>query len=128
MDGVDSTFLIDVLKGNKDTIPIISRHDEIVTTQINLYEILKGIMLQKDAKLGIIQAKKIMNDMQVLPLDDAAIVQSADIYADLVKRGERISDNDCLIAGTLLSHGVKTIITRNGDHFKRIKGLKVISY
>lgn len=42
------------------------------------------------------------------------------------KRG--LCQLDCLIAGTMLSHVVRKILTRNKDHFERIKNIKVEGY
>lgn len=50
-------------------------------------------------------------------------VESGKIYADLMKKGKVIELNDCIIAATSLSLGIKRIVTRNTDHFNRIEGV-----
>ena len=71
---------------------------------------------------------ELFSDIRMLPLDDSGILKSAEISAGLYKTGKLIGDNDCLIAGIALSKNVDTIITRNKDHFGRIKGLKIEIY
>lgn len=67
-------------------------------------------------------------NIRVLSLDDNSIIKSAEISAELIKKGTIISDRDCLTAGIALSKGINTIVTRNIGHFKRIKGIKVETY
>ena len=57
-------------------------------------------------------------------MDDTVIVQAADIYADLYKRGELIADADILIAASALANGCG-IVTNNETHFRRIVGLQI---
>ena len=44
---------------------------------------------------------------------------------DLAANGQLIGGNDLWIAATSLAHGMP-LVTRNGDHFKRVPGLEVI--
>ena len=59
-----------------------------------------------------------------MPLTDEIVVKAAEIYADLWKRGELISDADILIASSALVHGLG-VVTNNEDHFSRIKDLRL---
>ena len=47
-------------------------------------------------------------------------------HAELIKKGEEIELNDCLIAATSLSLGIQEIATRDIDHFNRIEGIRAI--
>jgi predicted nucleic acid-binding protein len=53
---------------------------------------------------------------------------AAEIYDNLEAQGQRIDDNDILIAGIMLSNGIKKIITKNVNHFERIKDIKILQY
>jgi tRNA(fMet)-specific endonuclease VapC len=57
-------------------------------------------------------------------LTDDVILQAADIYADLYKRGELIADADILIAASALANSLG-VVTNNERHFRRISGLHV---
>ncbi len=61
---------------------------------------------------------------EILAITDGVIVQAAEIYADLYRRGELIGDADILIAATAVVNGFG-IATNNEEHFKRITGLHV---
>ncbi len=125
---VDTTFLIDLMNGVEETRKVIEAKESLVTTQINLYEVIRGFFLQKDAASALLQTFNLFEALRVLSLDDNAIIKSAEISALLIKKGAVISDADCLTAGISLSRGVNTLITRNVRHFSRIPGLDVETY
>jgi len=66
--------------------------------------------------------------IQVLPVTTKEAERAAKIFYDLEVKGERIDDNDLLIADTMLSNGIVKIVTRNANHFNRIEGLEIIQY
>lgn len=60
----------------------------------------------------------------VLPITEHVIVQAAEIWADLQRRGLLIPDADILIAATTLVDG-SGLATNNESNFRRITGLRV---
>jgi len=60
--------------------------------------------------------------LRIVDLDEAVAITGGKMYATLSKSGRKIEFNDCLIAATAQSLGMKEIITRNCDHFNRING------
>jgi predicted nucleic acid-binding protein len=128
MKVLDTTFLIDFLSGEKSTLKIAESAEELLTTQISMYELIRGILLADNPEKNLLKAKEVLENFKVLALDDYGIIKSAEIFADLAKKGERISDADCMIAGISLSNGQNRIVTRNESHFKRIKGIIVEKY
>ncbi|MDG7000350.1 MAG: type II toxin-antitoxin system VapC family toxin, partial [Nitrososphaerota archaeon] len=61
------------------------------------------------------------------PLDVSSSDKAGKILADLAKEGGLIDFRDALIAGISVANSL-LIMTRNKDHFSRIKGLKVESW
>ena len=43
---VDTTFLIDIVKGEKETKKIFDPNETLLTTQINMYEFIRGMFLR----------------------------------------------------------------------------------
>ena len=125
---LDSTFLIDLLRGKPETKKIIEENETLLTTQINMYEVITGLFFKGISSAKFLHAKELFEDIHVLQLDDNAIIRSADISAELMKKGQIIEDCDCLTAGIALSNGVNKIVTKNVKHFKRIKGIEVVTY
>ena len=60
----------------------------------------------------------------MLPLSDEVILLAAEIYGDLHRSGQLISDADILIAATAQVYEL-TLVTENQAHFQRIPGLSV---
>ncbi len=124
---LDTTFLIDLLRGREETKIVLSSKDDFVTTQINMYEVLSGIFF-KGGAFKLLKARELFENIRVLPFDDSSVLKSAEISAALMKKGAMIDDCDCLIAGMALSKGITVIVTRSLSHFQRVVGLKVESY
>ncbi|MHA1508127.1 MAG: type II toxin-antitoxin system VapC family toxin, partial [Promethearchaeota archaeon] len=58
-----------------------------------------------------------ISSMEIFPLGYKEAEMAAQIYDNLESQGQRIDDNDILIAGIMLSNGIKKIITKNVNHF-----------
>jgi len=127
---IDSDCIIDFLKGKKEAVDIIEKNkDEILTTEINLFEIYFGIfnksnINEKEKKL----ADEFFDSLNKLPFSNNCGKKSAEILTSLIKRGKTIQQNDALISAILIENKVGSIITRNLKHFSSMKELKAISY
>lgn len=128
MKVLDTTFLIDLIRGKKETAEIMDLKEPLLTTQINMYEVIRGMFIRNISQEKYLQINEFFDQMKLLSLDDNSIIKSAEISSELLKKGEFIGDADCLTAGIALSNGVTTVVTRNVDHFKRIKGIKIETY
>lgn len=125
---LDTTFLIDLLKGKPETKDIFSSKDDLLTTPINMYEIITGSFLSGVPPAKLLKVYELFESIYILPLDDSGVIKSAEICADLTKKGQAIGDCDCLTAGIAMSKGVHVIVTRNQKHFRRIKNIQVEEY
>lgn len=128
MKVLDTTFLVDLLRGSKNTIKLIDKKEILLTTQINMYEIIRGLFLRKVSSSKFFEITELFENIKVLQLDDNSIIKAAEISSELTDQGQLVSDCDCLIAGIALSKGINEIVTKNTEHFKRIKGIKIVSY
>lgn len=125
----DSTFLIDVLRGEPAAIRFLTDHPDVATTDINLFEVLTGALLTKrNPHLEVKRALDLRNQMDVFPLDERSIRRAAEINAQLRTNGKPVEELDCIIAGIALAHGHTDIVTENRQHFERIPSIKVCSY
>lgn len=130
---LDTSFLIDLLRQRKNAInkavELVNR-DKLATTYVNIYELLIGVYSKKDAnyeeKLKTVE--NLTEKIDILTLEKASTIKSAKIGGELMLKGQIIGDTYNMIAGIALSNGINTIITRDKEHFERIKGIKVESY
>jgi tRNA(fMet)-specific endonuclease VapC len=128
---LDTDTLSEVIKRRDFTIQrqaqeYLRLHRRFQFSIITRYEILRGLKA-KDALRQILAFERQCQKSNVLPLNDEIVVQAAEIYGLLKKRGAIIGDADILIAATALIHDL-TLVTNNLDHFRRIDGLRSESW
>jgi tRNA(fMet)-specific endonuclease VapC len=100
--------------------------EQIALTSINVYETLKGLRYRNNQNKEI-QFKKFLTKIIVYSLDDNAVSEAANIYAELRKRGNIIGDADILIAA-IVKNNSGTLISNNIKHYQFIKGLNLINW
>lgn len=62
-----------------------------------------------------------------MPLDERIARKGGKIYSELKDEGREIELNDCLIAATSLSLDINEVITRDIEHFSRIKRIETLT-
>ena len=115
---LDSDVLIDVYELG------VEKFNGMRTTCISLYEFLRGLSyLGKQA--GEYKAY-LESNLDVLPLDNKAVLQASVLYGTLKRRGALVEDPDLLIASMCIANGLP-VVTGNSKHFERFKefGLSV---
>jgi tRNA(fMet)-specific endonuclease VapC len=126
---LDSDAIIDYLNGKKDAIDAVEKYsDELVTTEINVFEVFYGIYAKKDYKDEESIASNFFNSVNVLGCNKGSGKLGAEILALLNRKGMTIEQNDCLIASIILKNGFNRILTKNKKHFDRIENMKVVEY
>jgi len=132
---LDTSACIDYLNGNKQLKKLISDQENLIhITSITVYEINIGLEKTK-RKISEKRYKELykawlefINGMEIFSLGFKEAEKAAKIYDLLEAEGLRIDDNDILIAGIMLTNGIKKIITKNVKHFERIKEIVVLNY
>lgn len=128
---VDTSIFVDCLRSNpvsssKDFLERIEGKNNGFTSTIVVAELSVGAYLsQKNDALE--NTLKILSTTSIIDLDKEIAMLGGKIYSELVREGKEIELNDCLIAATALSSGIKEIVTRNVDHFNKVKGLKAVT-
>ncbi|MBU3967931.1 MAG: type II toxin-antitoxin system VapC family toxin [Euryarchaeota archaeon] len=128
---VDTSIFVDYLR--KDVVPASKSFIKSLmdvntgyTSTITVAELSVGAHLspKKDA------LKKTLNLLApviLVDIDRNIAIEGGRIYSSLVKSGEEIELNDCLIAAAATSVGIDAIVTRNLKHFGRIEGIRAIT-
>ncbi len=132
---LDTSVCIDYLNGNEQIKKVLSEQESLFNlTSISIYEVNIGlertrriISEERYKKLYKIWMEFI-SSMEIFTLGFKEAEKAAKISDDLESKGQRIDDNDILIAGIMLSNGIKRIITKNIKHFEIIEGIELISY
>ena len=97
--------------------------DALCLSDVVLYELLYGA--ERSARPGEMRREvdRFAARLTVLPFDDAAASQTAEIRARLEEKGNVISPYDLMIAGHARSRGL-IVVTGNLDEFQRVDGLR----
>ena len=126
---LDTNTLIYFFKGvgNAAQNLLAKSPKDIGVPAIVIYELEVGIKKSKSPQKRIKQLKDLTSSVNVLPFGKAEAQASAQIRAQLEKKGTPIGPYDILIAGTALANQA-TLVTHNVEEFKRIKNLNVIDW
>jgi tRNA(fMet)-specific endonuclease VapC len=132
---LDTSACIDYLNGDKDLKKVILEQESLIhITSITVYEIGIGLERTKrkisEDRYKYLYKKwlEFINGMEIFSLGFKEAEKASKIFDQLESTGVMIDDNDILIGGIMLANGVNKIITKNIEHFKRIKDIEVINY
>jgi tRNA(fMet)-specific endonuclease VapC len=128
---LDTDTLSEVMKARDPHVlararDYLASHGQFTFSIITRYEILRGLKA-KGATRQILAFEDRCRKSTVLPLTDEIVVQAAEIYGDLYRKGQLITDADILIPATALVHDL-VLVTENVAHFQRIPGLRIESW
>ncbi len=125
---LDTNFIIDFLNGEKAAIEKMSKIDQediLCTTLINVCEALMGFYRAGEETT---EFNEFVRRLHILTFEYGSADVAAKIAAKLKKKGEIISNEDCLIAGIALANNCRRIVTNNVKHFDRIEDINVENY
>lgn len=127
---LDTSFLIDVLRGDGSVENLVETIDETGpprVSAISVMELWEGIRLADSTAAERTGVRDLLEGLHELPFDRECAIEAGTINAELLETGERIELPDVQIAATARVHNLP-LITGNADHFERIDGLRVIDY
>ena len=124
---LDSDIMIGILRDDTEAIKFMNKLDtteeRLNTTVINTYELFHGAILHPKQKDVLDKVNHLLRSCNILSFFPEPSFLSAEISADLRKKGNIIDFQDIAIASIAISNGEK-LVTRNIRDFSRIKGLK----
>jgi tRNA(fMet)-specific endonuclease VapC len=127
---LDTDALIALLNGEPDANEAIrlleEKDEEVATTIISAYELLRGAYISTNPEKNIAEVKELLSNIEVLDLTLHACEQASKIYRDLRRKGCLIGEADVLIAGIAQARA-KTIVTRDA-HFNLIQGTNTVKW
>ena len=123
---IDSDALIEILRkkpGAEKMISIIKNAPHPATTVINEFELFVGANLA-NREDNTKQTESLLESLTILELDKKAVRKASEIYAQLLKQGEKLETSDVFIAAIAIANN-EPLLTKNIAHFQRIPGLKI---
>lgn len=128
---MDTTFLIDLMRGRERAVDMLERLEEegepLAVSTVTLFEFFRGI---ETVGLGAAEKRRIAEVVKgrvVLALDPVAAERAGQLDAQLWSDGEPIDPEDACIAGIALSRD-EVLVTRKAREFGRVPGLRLRTY
>lgn len=116
--GVDTAFLIDFFDGDVGAVAFMRTYAKMLRiSELVVYEVLCGKLTEKE-KATVFSA---LQSFPALPFNRESALIASDLYRECKRKGTSVDHKDCMIAGSYLAHGVKTIVTRNKKDFERLQ-------
>jgi tRNA(fMet)-specific endonuclease VapC len=127
---IDTDILIDFLRNRKESVAFVTQLEEkktlLSTTAINAFELYYGAHKSKQSAQTIKATKNLLDRLVLFSLTPRSAQRAGHIYAQLEMEGHPIGLRDTFIAAIALTRKC-SVATRNIEHFKKVKGLTVIT-
>lgn len=104
----------------------LQEYQKLNFSLITYYEILSGLK-HRDAHKQIENFLAFSQQNNIILLNQESVIISAEIYANLRKKGTPVDDIDLLIAGVAMANNL-VLITHNQKHFGKIEGLELADW
>jgi tRNA(fMet)-specific endonuclease VapC len=99
----------------------------VATTSINAFEIYFCAYKSKMQNENLKETIRLLDRLQVIPMDQSSSKKAAEISAKLGALGEPIDYRNAMIVAIALENDL-TLLTRNKLHFSGIQNLKLESW
>ncbi len=124
---LDSNILIFVMKDPECLAS--KRLKATAVADVAICAVVEGELYHGAKKYGVPAKRRAILDGLLapyisLPFDTACVPRYAEIRDHLERQGKVIGGNDLMIAAIALTHDL-TLVTNNGQEFKRVPGLRV---
>jgi predicted nucleic acid-binding protein len=122
MLGVDSSIIIDLLRGNSFKA---LEDEELWTSEIVVYELLIGMYASLPSKVHMLD--EILDTFHhIIPFTRRESMKAAELQASCMKQGRIMQHTDALIAGSLIASGCTRFLTLNKKDFEKVPGLHIV--
>jgi predicted nucleic acid-binding protein len=102
----------------------LAQEGRAAPTSINAFELYYGADKSQQKDQNLKETKKLLSKLEIFPLDHGAAQRAAEMAVQLAEKGQPIDYRDAMIAAVAMQNDA-VLLTRNTQHFKRIKGLKI---
>ena len=127
---LDTSFLIDLMNGDKDAISKARELEENLIQQrlssMTLFELYYGIARSNQSDAEREKVETVLSSKPVHPTDTAVMRKAGRLSGQLVNEGNTVDDGDVIIAATA-EVVEEPVLTRNLKDFERL-GVEIETY
>lgn len=120
---LDTTVLIDVLRGRKDRRELLAELVEgghtLATAAINVGEVYAGMRPGEEAR-----TEALLTNLLIVPITAAIARRAGKLKCEWARKGKTFSLPDMIVAATAMEHG-DVLMTDNYKDFRLIPGLNL---
>ena len=128
---LDSSFIIDVIRGNKNIENMEGKIDmasEAITVAAPvIMELIKGAILSEKPETEKQKVFAFLSSFIILNLNRDSAILAGEIDAKLRKLGHHIGIEDIMIGAICLTNNER-LLTKNLKHFEKIPCLEIETY
>ncbi len=121
---LDTDVIINFLRNRNESVlliqQIIEAGDILTTTNINTFELWKGIHKSYEKEKSL---NEFLLKIKTLPFEDKASKKAAEIFEFLKEKGKMVDELDVMIGAISILNNEK-ILTFNKKHFEKIPDIR----
>lgn len=120
---LDTTFLIDLMRGDEDAVEKATELEEDLIQQrlssMTLFELYYGVARSDQPKEEREKVENILSSKPIHPADTAVMRKAGRLSGELANEGDAVGDGDVIIDATA-DVVDEPVLTRNVDDFARL--------
>ncbi|MBI2583823.1 MAG: type II toxin-antitoxin system VapC family toxin [Candidatus Aenigmarchaeota archaeon] len=126
---LDTTVVVDIFRGKEDLLPLLEkiRNEVHAVSSPSLMELWRGAFRSRYPEKEKHKVLELIDSIVVMPFETKSSLRAGEIEAELFNKGMIIDTEDIMTSAICIESQIP-IVTRNVEHFSRIKGLEIISY
>jgi len=130
---LDTSALVDMERRDASLDDALKPHldEPLVIPMVVWAELLVGVRMAATPERAArrrARLEQLRLQVPLIPFDAAIAEKYADIFADCLKNGRMIPQNDMAVAATAMQLGYHVLVSRNDEsHFRSIEGLPVLT-
>ncbi len=106
---------------------LLDRPDPVGISAITVMQLYHGVSRAAVPEAEAERIEQALKGVATYDLTREIAARAGRLDGELVARGEAVDPADVIIGATAL-HRSEPVVTRNGRHFSRLKGLRLLSY
>lgn len=122
---LDSNIVINVFRGDAETIKIVSQLNKVYVPVIVIGELYYGANKSRQTNKKILEIEQLKQRVELLEVNELTSRYYGEIKDQLRQKGKPIPENDIWIAAIVKEKGLPLLT--NDKHFQEVDGITISS-